>query len=259
MRHTQRSGRSFLRQFFDPSPPLLLPADLVCAFTGKEAEELALPKRAIIAVSSDDIRFLRTHLRSKLLDAWSPFRRIYGLVGTQTVVVRTLYGGPNIASLVEELSAFGVTEFCFWGYLGGIVSDLAVGDLVIASGALREEGVSHHYLDNEDDTVYSNWAREWCSYSGCSKFIPGIVLSCDAIYRETLQKLDACRRAGVLGVEMEVASFYAVCRAKGLMGAAFLVISDLFREFGWMAGFHTREFRDGARRLGTFLQEHAIV
>jgi uridine phosphorylase len=237
----------------------LLPADLVCAFTGRTPEELALPKRAIIAVSSEDIRFLRRHLRAKLLDAWAPFRYIYRCDGKETLVAKSWYGGPNIASLVEELSAFGVREFCLWGYLGGISTGLSIGDIVIASGALREEGVSHHYLDDQEDTVSSGWAHDWSTHAAGKTFRAGIVWSCDAIYRETGRKRDACRRAGVLGVEMEVASFYAVCRAKGLKGVAFLVVSDLFREVTWTPGFSMPEFKRGAQRLGWFLQEHAIV
>jgi purine-nucleoside phosphorylase len=108
--------------------------------------------------------------------------------------------------------------------------------------------------------VYSEWAQEWGLYLNCGEFETGIVWSCDAIYRETRQKLDACRRRGVLGGEMEVASFYAVCRAKGVRGVAFLVVSDLFRDDGtWVPGFSTPEFMRGAQRLGAFLQEHAIV
>ena len=249
-----------MRQFFDSSPPLLLPADLVCTFTGKKPEELALPKRAIVVVSGNDIRFLRRHLGAKLLDGWAPFRRIYRLEEKETILTKSWYGGPNIASLVEELSAFGVREFCLWGYLGGISLGLSIGDLIIASGALREEGASHHYLDEQEDTVRSEWAQEWSSRPSSREFTTGIVWSCDAIYRETRQKLEAHRRAGVLGVEMEVASFYAVCRAKGLRGAAFLVVSDLFRNDGtWVPGFFTPEFSKGAKRLGSFLQEYAIV
>ena len=210
-------------------------------------------------MSDDDIGFLRKDPRSELLRAWAPFRRIYGLDGKETILTKSWFGGPNIASLVEELSAFGVREFCLWGYLGGISPALSVGNIVIASGAIREEGVSYHYLDDHEDTVYSEWAPGWSSDATCNKFTTGIVWSCDAIYRETRQKLDVCRQKDVLGVEMEVASFYAVCRAKGLRGVAFLVVSDLFRDGTWVPGFFTREFREGARRLGCFLQEHAIV
>jgi uridine phosphorylase len=249
-----------LRQFFDSSPPLVLPADLIRAFTGKKAEELALPRRAIVVVSSADIRFLRRNQGTSLVDAWTPFRRIYRLDEKETILVRSWYGGPNIASLVEELSAFGVREFCLSGYLGGISPGVSIGDVVIASGALREEGVSYHYIDDQADTIYSEWAQEWSLDLNCKEFETGVVWSCDAIYRETRQKLDAYRRAGVMGVEMEVASFYAVCRAKGLKGAAFLVVSDLFRDDGtWVPGFSTPEFSRGAKRLGAFLQEHAIV
>ena len=73
-----------MRQFFDSSPPLLLPADLVRTFTGKKAEDLALPKRAIIVVSSTDLRSLRQNLSAGLLDTWAPFRRIYRLGEKET-------------------------------------------------------------------------------------------------------------------------------------------------------------------------------
>jgi purine-nucleoside phosphorylase len=141
----------------------------------------------------------------------------------------------------------------------GIASGLSTGDVVLASGALREEGVSYHYLDDQEDTVYSEWARNWSLRAADDGFTPGIVWSCDAIYRETIQKLETYGQRGILGVEMEVASFYAVCAAKGLKAVAFLVVSDVFREGTWTPGFFTKEFMRGAERLGTFLQEHAIT
>ena len=218
-----------------------------------------LPRRTIITVSSEDTRFLRTQSASVLLEAWAPFRRVYRFEGRETIFTRTWYGGPNIASLVEELSAFGVREFCLWGYMGGIAPGLAVGDTVLASGALREEGVSYHYLDTEQEVIYSEWARNWGARAAATPFIQGTVWSCDALYRETVQKLLACERRGILGVEMEVASLYAVCQAKGLDAAAFLVVSDLLNEGTWRPGFSTPEFAKGAKQLGLFLLEHAIV
>lgn len=249
-----------MRQFFDSSTPVLTPADLVRTFTGKKDEELGLPGRAVIVVNDSDIHFLRKSVSATLVEAWTPLRRIYRVKGRETLFARCWFGGPNIASLVEELSAFGVREFCLWGYLGGISGNLSVGDLVIARAALREEGVSHHYLEDDEDIIRSDWACEWSSNAACKEFSAGTVWSCDALYRETREKLAECRKSGVLGVEMEVASLYAVCRAKGLRAAAFLAVSDLFREDGtWIPGFFTPEFSKGARRLGSFLAEQAIV
>jgi uridine phosphorylase len=131
--------------------------------------------------------------------------------------------------------------------------------VVLASGALREEGVSYHYLDDQEDTVYSEWARNWSLRAADEGFTAGIVWSCDALYRETVQKLETYGQRGILGVEMEVASLYAVCAAKGLKAVAFLGVSDVFREGTWIPGFFTKEFMRGAERLGTFLQEHAIA
>ncbi len=248
-----------MRPWFDPSRPVLVPSDLVCAFTRKRPEELTLPGRAIITVSSDDTRFLCKQSSAVLQDAWAPFRRIYRFEGRETVFTRTWYGGPNIASLVEELSAFGVREFCLWGYVGGIAPVLSVGDVVLADGALREEGVSYHYLEEEEEVVYAPWARHWGARPETKGFTHGTVWSCDALYRETARKLQVAERRAMLGVEMEVASLYAVCQAKGLDAVAFLVVSDLLKEDTWAPGFSTPALRRGVRQLGQFLIEHVVV
>ena len=80
-----------------------------------------------------------------------------------------------------------------------------------------------------------------------------------ALYRETRDKIKTYRFRGVLGVEMEVASFYAVCAARGLRAVAFLVVSDLLLDDAWKPGFFNPEFKKGVRKLGVFLKEQAIV
>jgi uridine phosphorylase len=246
-----------LKRLFDGSGPVVTPDQLIRTFTRKNPEELRLPRRAIITVHREDARFLRKGLDWTQLPAWAPLRRVYLLNGRETVITRSWFGGPNIAATVEEFSAFGVEEFCLWGYMGGISPTVSLGDVIVATGAVREEGVSHHYLDSDTDLVYSGWARDWEPMAG--DFKSGVVWSCDALYRETRDKVNAFRSRGVLGVEMEVASFYAVCAAKGLKAVAILVVSDLLFDDAWKPGFFNPAFRKGARRLGVFLKEHAII
>jgi purine-nucleoside phosphorylase len=64
---------------------------------------------------------------------------------------------------------------------------------------------------------------------------------------------------GIHAVEMEVASFYAVCKAKKLKGVAFLVVSDLFRQNKWKPGFSELSFKEGIRRLREFFLEQVIL
>ena len=247
-----------MRRFFDPSPPVLNPVDLVSAFTGKTAEELALPERAIIVFNSGDLKRVLNRKKHRLIDAWLNFRWLYRIEEHNTIVTRSYFGGPNVAALVEELAAFGVKEFVIWGYAGGIDNQLMIGDAIVARGALREDGVSSHYIDDEDTFIYSDWFGEWERHTKEWGFREGIIWSCDAIYRETVEKIRKYREAGISAVEMEVASFYAVCKFKGVKGIALLIVSDLLNDEGWMGGFHTKQFRDGVRKLSKFVLEEVI-
>ena len=55
-------------------------------------------------------------------------------------------GGPVVSILVEEHAALDVTYFFSLGLAGGLQSDGRIGDIVLCTRAIRDEGVSHHYL-----------------------------------------------------------------------------------------------------------------
>lgn len=248
-----------MKRFFDPSKPLLTPAELVFAFTGKEPADLVLPRRAIIAFSSRDIRRIIDQRQALLLEPWAGYRRVYRIEGTDTVLTRCYVGSPNMAALVEELAAFGVREFLMWGYCGAIHGDLRIGDLLLVSGAVREEGVSYHYMEDQEDVVRTTWLDEWAGPATRAGFRTGLVWSCDALYRETQDKVARYRDQGIKAVEMEVASLYAICRYRNLKGIAFLAVSDSLGEDGWVPGFSSKAFREGARRLASFVLERGLV
>ncbi len=238
-----------MRRFFDASRVVLDPRAIAGALTRKEPHQLALPERAIVTFNETDLRRLTEDRGASIVDAWAPFRMIHRLSGTSTVVIRSSFGGPMIAALMEELSAFGAREYVLWGYCGGMGPDRAVGDVCLAGSALREEGISWHYLEDENEMVSSAWADDWTDAAAGAGFPVVDVWTTDALYRETEKKIEACIERGISAVEMEVASFYSVARAKGLKAVAFLVVSDLFNNNGtWTNGFHTRAFREGVQK-----------
>ena len=243
---------------FDPSRPVLTPQDIVLAFTKRSREELALPERAIITFNGGDLHHILNRSRGAPVEPWSRFKQIYRLGESRTLAVCSSFGGPNISALVEELAAFGVKEFALWGYCGGIDPSLIIGDVLIAKNALREDGVSSHYAESDDPMVFSNWFDAWAGDAERQGFRTGGVWTCDAIYRETRDKVVRYRQMGISGVEMETASLYSVCNYLGVKGIAFLVASDLLTEDSWTPGFGTKSFRAGARRLSQFILEHVI-
>ncbi len=248
-----------MKSFFDPSLAVLNPRDIVCAFTRKTPGQLALPGRALIVFTPGDLSGLVRDLRLSPVANWRAFRQLYVTATGGTVVTRSHFGGPAIAALVEELSAFGVAEFCLWGYCGGIALDLAVGDGLLAVAAMREDGISYHYLEEENDIIESEWASTWGSRAEAAGFRSGVIWSSDAIYRETADKITAYKARGILGVEMEVASFYAVCRHRRLRGVAFLVVSDLLTPEHWTGGFGSGPLKAGARNMADFFKSYVTT
>jgi uridine phosphorylase len=247
-----------LKRFFDPSRALLAPSDIVLSFTGKSIQELSLPARAVVTFSTGDLKRVMNSKETVVNETWQPFRTIHHVKESATIMTKSYFGGPNIAALVEELTAFGMKECVLWGYCGAIHNDVNIGDVIIAQRALREDGVSYHYLEEDEDFVESNWFEKWAFTKDDYGFREGAVWSCDAIYRETEEKISRYGERRILGVEMEVASFYAVCRHKGVRGIAFLVVSDVFRDGIWKGGFHTKPFKEGVKRLTGFVLDKVI-
>ena len=247
-----------MKRFFDPSRSILEPRSLVRTFTKKQESELALPERVIITISNSDLKSLTQNVHgASPIAGWQPFRTIYSL-SPSTAVVNSFFGGPNIAALVEEFSSFGAREFILWGYCGGISASCRIGDLYIVGRALREDGISYHYLEDDDEFVSSEWAKQWSAVAEEAGFRRVDVWTTDAIYRETARKITDYSGRGIAAVEMEAASLYAVCRAKALKAVAFLIVSDLMTPSDWQPGFHTRPRQEAPKRMGRFLKDRGL-
>jgi uridine phosphorylase len=55
-------------------------------------------------------------------------------------------GAAGSAAFLEELIAYGFSKFIVCGGAGVLRKDIAVGHLFIPVSAIRDEGVSYHYL-----------------------------------------------------------------------------------------------------------------
>ena len=129
------------------------------------------------------------------------------------------------------------------GTSGGIKSDVAGGDLVIASAAIRSEGTSKEYLPDEfpavaDFSITSALkisAEKLCSDNEYDRCHVGVVHSKDSFYGETnpedmpvdymlLNKWNAYVKAGCLTSEMECAAIFSVALARGVRAGAVLTV-----------------------------------
>ncbi|MCX7857944.1 MAG: hypothetical protein N2513_08225 [Deltaproteobacteria bacterium] len=239
--------------------PILTPEALVCALTHRHQKELSLKKRAIITIDRLSLKFLREKTGAKLNKFWDPYRIIYEIPRKNTILTRSIPSGPMLAALVEEISRFGSEEIIFFGLCGSIMDDLNIGEVIIAKGAIRDEGTSFQYLKNDYPIVLSNWFEYWAPIVEKKGFIPGTVWTTDGLYRETKKKVEKFTSKGACGVEMEVASFYAVCKYLNVKGIAFLLVSDMFRNGQWIPGFDSTEFKVGSEKILNFLAEESVL
>jgi uridine phosphorylase len=184
-------------------------------------------------------------------------------LGERVSVVSTGIGGPSAAIALEELTAIGADTFLRVGTCGGIKTDVQSGDLVLASGAVRQEGTSREYAPIEfpavpDFTLLEVLVR--AARAGKTRFHTGVVQCKDSFYgqhspermpvsRELLAKWEAWKRLGVLASEMESAALFTVAASLGVRCAsAFLVVWNQEREKAGLDQTETHD-TDGAVRL----------
>jgi uridine phosphorylase len=72
---------------------------------------------------------------------------------TPITVTSTGIGSPSAAIAVEELARVGVDTFLRVGSCGAIQPEMDVGDLVITTGAVRQEGTSAEYVREDYPAV----------------------------------------------------------------------------------------------------------
>jgi uridine phosphorylase len=117
------------------------------------------------------------------------------------------------------------------GGCGVLEKDIAVGHLIVVSSAVRDEGVSYHYLPPSREVTANTEAIHALVKTLEDRGIPyrvGKTWTTDAPYRETLRKITRRREEGCLTVEMESASLMAVAQFRNaIFGQALYGGDDL--------------------------------
>lgn len=139
-------------------------------------------------------------------------------------------GAPIVSTILEEAIANGTKKFLSLGTAGGLQKDFKIGDFVVCDRAIRDEGVSHHYISPSKYATpsmdLSRKLKETLTNSGCT-FREGASWTIDAPYRETVQELQHYRQEGVLTVEMEASALFAVAQYRKVDLATAFVVSDI--------------------------------
>ena len=179
-------------------------------------------------------------------DSLRPGLRIGELDGHPIGVARIPVGGARSVMTLEELMALGARTFLIAGATGALKPGIGVGDYVIATSGLREEGASYHYRLPEHparaDGPASRALIEAARNSDHASHA-GRVWSTDAPYREFTGKVQRYARDGVLSVDMEASALMIVTEFRGADLGLILTVSDLVYHPDWPNIFGTDEYR----------------
>jgi purine-nucleoside phosphorylase len=138
-------------------------------------------------------------------------------------------GSAMSAADMELLIASGINKIVAFGTCGAMDKEIHKNTIIIPSSALREEGVSYHYLPPSDEVSQADSSIAVMNRIFSDNnldFINGKVWTTDAIYRETAGKLRAMKDTGCVAVDMELASLLAVAEFRNISFASFLITDD---------------------------------
>jgi uridine phosphorylase len=168
-------------------------------------------------------------------------------------VTGPMMGAPYAVALMETLIAWGARTLLFFGWCGAISPEVEIGDIIVPTGALIDEGTSLHYGGttggiSEASVDATQQVKQLLSGSGLT-YREGLVWSTDAPFRETPDKIDAALNRGACTVEMETSALFTVGRHRNVSVGAVLVVSDDLSSLTWKPGFKDKRFRDARRAV----------
>ena len=237
---------------------LITPERMIHVIGKKRAikgEDLKLKPVSIITFMPDDHSVLIKKTQAKPMAAWiKRYRNVYqgNYKGTELVLAQSAFGAPNVVMLLEELAAFGVRYIFVIGYCGSIQADIRIGDLIIPTDTIREEGTSFHYVGDEkscrpDINIQNSFYN--CSMNKKKGVYMGKVWTTDAPYRETKSKITRYQGQAALGVDMEMSAVFALAQYRGLNAGGALTVSDELSGSEWKPGFFRKEVNNTRHAL----------
>jgi uridine phosphorylase len=213
-----------------------------------------MPEACVICFFSDVIEAVASQHNAKMLvenrweDGPHPVYEI-DYNGQRLAFFHPGVGSALAAAILEEVIAFGCKMFIACGGCGVLEKDVAPGHLIVISAAVRDEGVSYHYLPPAREIQAEKTAFQSLIHILDGREIPyliGKTWTTDAPYRETIARIKKRREEGCLPVEMEAAGMMAVAQFRGVpFGQIVYAGDDLsgteWDERGWQSRTDIRE------------------
>ncbi|MDZ7795462.1 MAG: nucleoside phosphorylase [Spirochaetia bacterium] len=141
--------------------------------------------------------------------------------GVTISVTSTGMGCPSTAIAAEELINVGAENLIRIGSTGTIQPDIGLGDLIVSTGSMKNEGTSRFYLPDQFPAVPDfeltraliDTTKDMSTKLGYSWHY-GLNATDDAFYGETEEWIQKLASYGLLNIEMESSALYTVCQRR---------------------------------------------
>ncbi|MCU8462647.1 nucleoside phosphorylase [Vibrio vulnificus] len=191
-------------------------------------DETQVAERVIVCGEPDRANRIAALLENAELIAENREYRLFNgeFQGKAITVCSTGIGAPSMIIAVEELKQCGAKYIIRVGSAGAMQPNIALGELIVAEGAVRDEGGSKAYID----AAYPAYAS-FSLLKGLDGYLQmqtvpyhmGVVRSHDSFYTDDEETLcQYWNKKGILGADMETSALFTVGRLRGLHVASVL-------------------------------------
>lgn len=152
--------------------------------------------------------------------------------GVKVMAVSTGMGGASTGIVVEELHNIGVTHMIRIGSGGALQRNMKLGELVLVSGAVRDDGASRSYVRESYPAIPDTRLLMDMVEAAEGMELPfqiGRARSHDSFYTDEEGEIDSYwSKKGILVADMETSALFTIGALRGVKTASVLNIVALF-------------------------------
>jgi uridine phosphorylase len=196
-----------------------------------KADTADIPEKILVVGDPARVDAVNAHLDEvREISLNREYRTASGVYnGVKVGIVSHGVGSAGAGACFEELCQSGATRIVRAGSAGGMQKDVSAGSIVIATAAVREDGLSHKLVPPTYPAIASHDVLAAMRASAKSlgfEYHEGLLLTSDLFYPHDVlgSDLPLWQRAGVTAVEMECATLFVICSLHGVETGAVLAI-----------------------------------
>ena len=165
-------------------------------------------------------------------------RNMLGFTGTHegmpVSVMGTGMGIPSASIYITELiTEYEVQRLVRVGSCGALTTDVAIRDVIVATGACTDSGVNRARYADWDFAAVADFGLARAAVDAAHEkgidVKTGLVHSADLFYNPVEGAFDVMEKMGVLAVEMEAAGLYGAAAEHGARALTVVTVSDHIR------------------------------